>query len=152
MLTKGKVTVWGYSGNLSRIKSKNSQNVGKHAGWGLHTSASAPNRAHESVQGEAGRFSVTGCFVTTQQMGYKVHLRNVSTFFQEETFSATLSTPHLPHSYLLLPCSPGSLRGDCCLASFVFGSVCPYLKRALQQGSNCHAEIQKVKTVCFSAR
>lgn len=62
---------------------------------------------------------VTGYFITTLQIGYKVHLRNVSTFFQEETFSATLSTPHLPHSYLLLSCSPWSLSGD-----LLFGFVC----------------------------
>lgn len=31
-----------------------------------------------------------------------MHLRNVSTFFQEEIFSATPSTPHPPRSSLLL--------------------------------------------------
>lgn len=53
-----------------------------------------------------------------------MHLRNVSTFFQEETFSATLSTPHLPRSYLLLSCSPRSLSGDLCLASFCVFREC----------------------------
>lgn len=35
-----------------------------------------------------------------------MYLRNVLTFSLEETFSATPSTPHLPHSYLLLSCPP----------------------------------------------
>lgn len=58
-----------------------------------------------------------------------MHLRNVSTFFQEEIFSATLSSPHPPHSYLLLSRSLWSLSGDFGLASFVFGSVFSYLKK-----------------------
>lgn len=75
-----------------------------------------------------------------------MHLRNVSTFFQEETFWATLNTPHLPHSYLLLSCSPWSLSGDFCLASFVFGSVSSYLNetKPLTQSSDGEVETQKV--------
>lgn len=52
--------------------------------------------------------------------GYNVHLRNVSTFSQEEISSATPSTPPPPRSLLLLS---RSLSADFGSGSFVFGSV-----------------------------
>lgn len=57
-----------------------------------------------------------------ERVWYKVDLRNVSTFFQEETFWASPSTPPLPRSYLLLSYPPSWVRAEkACLSSFVLG-------------------------------
>lgn len=65
---------------------------------GLQTCLSFRSIVSREKQARCGP---AGWFIATSQIGYKVHLRNVSTFFQEETFAASLNTPPLPHSSLL---------------------------------------------------